>query len=82
MLKFRSAIIVITLGLSSAGAAQTLTAEQLAACKPDFDKYCGGRVPDGNNRVIGCFMTGPPSDACKRAMNDSEQKRLDAAKKQ
>jgi hypothetical protein len=70
MLKLSSAIVVLT--VASVGAsAQILTPEQLAACKPDFDKYCGGKV-SASGRVVGCFA-GPDSfsEACKKAMEHS-----------
>jgi Cysteine rich repeat len=34
--------------------AQTLTAEEQAACKADFQKYCKGTVP-GGGRIIACL---------------------------
>jgi hypothetical protein len=77
MLKLGFAILAIIAGFSRAGVAQVLAPEQLAACKPDFDKYCGSKSPS-NERVIGCFM-GPVSDACKKAMDDTDKKRREDA---
>jgi hypothetical protein len=77
MLKSGAAILAIMLGLSDAAVAQTLTPELLAACKPDFDKYCGSKSP-ANERVLGCFM-GPVSEACKKVMDDSDKKRREEA---
>jgi hypothetical protein len=76
MLKLSLAIFSFTVAFSGAASAQILTAEQIAACKPDFDKYCGGIVPDGTTRVIGCFAAPNSwSNACKKAMEDFERKR-------
>jgi hypothetical protein len=61
--------------------AQILTPEELAACKPDFEKYCGGKVPD-SGRVVGCLVTGPWSDACKKAQDDFEKRRKAGTKKE
>jgi hypothetical protein len=77
MLKSGFAILAIIAGFSDAVVAQTLTPEQLAACKPDFDKYCSSKSP-ANERVLGCFI-GPVSEDCKRAMDDSEKKRREEA---
>ena len=75
MLKSIRIIVAFSVMFSGAAAAQAiLTPEQIAACKPDFDKYCGGRIP-GKERVIGCFQSGPPSDACKKAMEASDKER-------
>jgi hypothetical protein len=71
MLKSGVAILAIIFGFSDA-VAQTLTPAELAACKPDFDKYCGSKSP-ANERVIGCFM-GPVSDVCKKAMDDKKRR--------
>jgi hypothetical protein len=73
MLKSGVAILAIIFGLSDAVVAQVLTPEELAACKPDYDKYCGSKSPS-SERVLGCFM-GPVSDACKKAMDDTDRKR-------
>jgi|tagenome__1003787_1003787.scaffolds.fasta_scaffold18482898_2 hypothetical protein len=73
MLKSGLVILSVVVGISDAVIAQVLTPEQLAACKPDFEKYCGSKSPS-TERVIGCFM-GPISDACKKAMDDSGKKR-------
>ena len=53
------AVAAIVLGFSSTGfstaaLAQTLTAEEQAACKADFQKYCKGTVP-GGGRIIACL---------------------------
>jgi len=48
------AVAAILLGFSSAAFAQALTAEDQAACKADFEKYCKGTVP-GGGRIIACL---------------------------
>ena len=48
------AVVAIALGFSTAAVAQMLTAEEQAACKDDFQKYCKGTVP-GGGRIIACL---------------------------
>jgi len=48
------AVAAIVLGFCSAALAQTLTAEDQAACNADFEKYCKGTVP-GGGRIIVCL---------------------------
>jgi len=48
------AVVAIVLGFSTAAVAQMLTAEEQAACKDDFQKYCKGTVP-GGGRIIACL---------------------------
>jgi hypothetical protein len=74
MSKLGFAIFAFAVGSSGAVAAQLLTPDQLAACQPDFDKYCGGRAP-GSEPVVGCIVTGPWSDACKKVMDEFDEKR-------
>jgi hypothetical protein len=72
--------IALIIGLSSGASADRLTLEQfeqLAACKPDFDTYCAGQMP--TIRIIGCFINGPISDPCRKAMDDFEKKRREGA---
>jgi hypothetical protein len=54
--------------------AQALSAEQRAACKPDFDKYCAGTRP-GGGRIIACLdkQHDQLSDACKKVV-DAQKK--------
>jgi len=69
-------VIALTVVLSGGASADRLTLEQfeqLAACKPDFDKYCAGQMPAA--RIIGCIINEPISDSCKKAMDDFEKKR-------
>jgi hypothetical protein len=75
MPKLVSIAIALIIGLSSGASADPLTLEQfeqLAACKPDFDTYCAGQMP---TLRIGCFINGPISDPCRKAMDDFEKKR-------
>ncbi len=74
MLKFHIAMVVIVIGFSGAATAQTLTAEQRAACKPDYDKYCSGTTP-GGGRIIACL------DKQHEALSETCRKVLDAQKK-
>ena len=46
-------VAAVVLGFCSAALAQTLTAEDQAGCKADFEKYCKGTVPGG--RIIACL---------------------------
>ena len=68
------AVAAIVLGFSSTGfstaaLAQTLTAEEQAACKADFQKYCKGTVP-GGGRIIACLnkQYAELADACKKVV--------------
>jgi hypothetical protein len=54
MSKIGFAVVAIALGFSTAAYAQALTAEEQAACKADFAKYCKGTVP-GGGRIIACL---------------------------
>jgi hypothetical protein len=38
----------------NAAQAQNMTAEQRAACKTDYDKFCKGTMP-GGGRIIACL---------------------------
>ena len=79
MSKSGFAVAAIVLGFSSAGfssaaLAQTLTAEEQAACKADFQKYCKGTVP-GGGRIIACLnkQYAELADACKKVL-DAQKK--------
>ena len=54
--------------------AQDFTAEQRAACKGDYDKFCKGTMP-GGGRVLACLnkQHDQLSDAC-RAVVDAQKK--------
>jgi hypothetical protein len=74
MPKLHIAIVVFAIGFSSTVSAQTLTAEQRAACKPDYDKYCSGTTP-GGGRIIACL------NKQHEALSEGCRKVLDAQKK-
>jgi hypothetical protein len=69
---FKSSFIMVAfvLGCSTAVSAQTLTAEQEAACKADYRKYCKGTMP-GGGRIIACLnkQRDQITDACKKAVD-------------
>jgi hypothetical protein len=64
------ALIAFAVGFSGAAFAQTLTAEQEAACKADYQKYCKGTMP-GGGRIIACLnkQRSQLSDACKKVLD-------------
>ena len=74
MPKLGFAVIAIAFGFSTAAFAQTLTTEEQAACKADFQKYCKGTVP-GGGRIIACLNKeyGQLADACKKVL-DAQKK--------
>ena len=74
MIKRCSVVLVLTLGFHGAAFAQSLTAEQRNACKPDYDKYCSGTMP-GGGRIIACLnkQRDQLSDACKKVL-DAQKK--------
>ena len=74
MTRLSIAVAVLATGFSATAFAQNLTAEQRAACKPDFDKYCTGTIP-GGGRIIACLnkQHDALSDACKKVL-DAQRK--------
>jgi hypothetical protein len=58
---------VIAIGFSGSAMAQTLTAEERAACQADYDKYCKGTMP-GGGRIIACLNKNPISEGCKKVL--------------
>jgi hypothetical protein len=74
MSKTRFVVAAIALGLSSAAVAQTLTAEQQAACKADYQKYCKGTMP-GGGRIIACLnkQRDQLAEACKKVLDAQKQ---------
>ena len=68
------AFAIFAIGFSTPAFAQGLTAEQRAACKPDYDKYCKGTIP-GGGRIVACL------DKQHDALSDACKKVLDAQKK-
>ena len=73
MMKRIVLVAAIVLSLNAAKA-QDFTAEQRAACKGDYDKFCKGTMP-GGGRVLACLSKqhGQFSDACKKVV-DSQNK--------
>jgi hypothetical protein len=69
MPKLSIAVAVFAIGFSTAAVAQNLSAEQRAACKPDYDKYCTGTIP-GGGRIVACLnkQHDALSDACKKVL--------------
>ena len=64
-----SAGMLILTSLSPA-VCQNFTAEQRAACKGDYDKYCKGTMP-GGGRVIACLTKqyAQLTEACKKVVH-------------
>jgi hypothetical protein len=58
----------------NAALAQDFTAEQRAACKGDYDKFCKGTLP-GGGRVLACLnkQHDQLSDGCKKVV-DAQKK--------
>jgi hypothetical protein len=67
MSKLCFAAAVVAIGFSGAAMAQTLTAEERAACQTDYDKYCKGTMP-GGGRIIACLNKNPVSEGCKKVL--------------
>lgn len=55
--------------------AQDFTAEQRAACKSDYDKYCKGTMP-GGGRVLACLakQNDKLTAGCKKVVADASKK--------
>ncbi len=70
MKRLSVAVAVFAIGFCTTAFAQNLTAEQRAACKGDYDKYCTGTVP-GGGRIIACLnkQRDALSDACKKVLD-------------
>lgn len=72
----RTLMLAVVLGAMSltTAAAQEFTAEQRAACKDDYDKYCKGTMP-GGGRVLACLSkhNGNLSAACKKVVADAKK---------
>jgi hypothetical protein len=67
MSKLLFTVAVIAIGFSGVARAQTLTAEERAACQADYDKYCKGTMP-GGGRIIACLNKNPISEGCKKVL--------------
>lgn len=65
---------MLILSSRSRAVSQDFTAEQRAACKGDYDKYCKGTVP-GGGRVLACLNKhyAQLTEACKKVV-DSQKK--------
>jgi hypothetical protein len=65
---------MLILSSLSRAVCQDFTAEQRAACKGDYDKYCKGTVP-GGGRVLACLNKhyAQLTEACKKIV-DSQKK--------
>ena len=67
--------LLCTLGLAAPALAQEMTAEQRAACKGDYDKFCKGTLP-GGGRIIACLnkQRAQITDACKKVVDAAQKK--------
>jgi hypothetical protein len=74
MPKLSFAVLALAIGFSTTALAQQLSAEQLAACKADHDKFCSSIVP-GGGRIIACLnkQYAELADACKKVV-DAQKK--------
>ena len=70
MSSLRFAILAAVIGCCGTASAQTLTAEQQAACKADYQKYCKGTMP-GGGRIIACLnkQRDQLAEACKKVLD-------------
>jgi hypothetical protein len=75
MKRLAIAVAVLAIGFSTTAFAQSLTAEQRAACKPDYDKYCTGTIA-GGGRIVACLnkQRDALSDACKKVLDVQTKK--------
>jgi hypothetical protein len=64
------AVLAAAIGCCGVASAQTLTAEQQAACKADYQKYCRGTMP-GGGRIIACLnrQRDHLAEACKKVLD-------------
>jgi hypothetical protein len=74
MPKLSIAVAAFAVGFSTTVFAQNLSAEQRAACKGDYDRYCTGTVP-GGGRIIACLnkQHDALSDACKKVLDGQKK---------
>ena len=70
MTRLHFAVLAVALGCCGTASAQTLTAEQQAACKADYQKYCKGTMP-GGGRIIACLnkQRDQLAEACKKVLD-------------
>ena len=67
-------VISLAVFCSNIAFAQDMTAEQRAACKADYDKFCKGTMP-GGGRIIACLSkhNGQLADACKKVVESQKK---------
>ncbi|MFN3656448.1 MAG: cysteine rich repeat-containing protein [Pseudolabrys sp.] len=68
---FAAALAIASLGPALA---QDFTADQRAACKGDYDKYCKGTMP-GGGRVLACLakQNDKLTAGCKKVVADARK---------
>lgn len=72
---WRTVLIATALCVSVPALAQDMTAEQRAACKADYDKFCSGTFP-GGGRIIACLdqQHDKLAEACQKVVADAKKK--------
>jgi hypothetical protein len=68
-------LILLALGAATTALAQTITADQKAACRADYGRFCRGTMPDGGSIVARLAkqhdkLAGP----CECAVTDAQRK--------
>ena len=65
---------IMTIGWLASALGQDFTAEQRAACRGDYNRFCNGTRP-GGGRVLACLSKqyGELSEACKKVV-DAQKK--------
>jgi hypothetical protein len=76
MMRHFALAVALALVAIAPAAAQDMTAEQRAACKGDYDKFCKGTMP-GGGRIIACLdkQSMQLSAACKKVVDDAKAKK-------
>lgn len=71
----RISLCAVALCLAAPASGQDMTAEQRAACKGDYDKFCKGTMP-GGGRIIACLdkQHDKLADACKKVVAGAQKK--------
>jgi hypothetical protein len=71
----RKSLVAIILFISAPAIAQDMTAEQRAACKGDYGKFCKGTAP-GGGRIIACLskQNDKLTDACRKVLAAAQRK--------
>ena len=66
--------VALSLAFLAPALAQDFTAEQRAACKDDYDKFCKGTMP-GGGRVIACLSKNNDklTASCKKVVADAKK---------